>query len=539
MLSEKFADWEKLFLFYLKRDWKRILLWLILLTAFAGGFVSAFDIITEDQGLPAMYEIMQNPAMIAIIGDTPVEAASEYTLGAMYAHMMLLFTVVMSAIVSMLHVISHTRKEEDEGMTEYISAFKIGRQANSLAVIVETIFVNMLLGGLISALMLSFDYNSLTVEGTLLYASSIAMSGIMGGAVALVMVQIFPSSSGATGASLGIIGLLFLARAMTDIINSDLTFLNPLGWTYLTNPFTENNWHLLLYAVTFSLLAFVLAFVLESRRDMGTGYLPENKGKERASRSLLSIPGLVMRLNRGIIISWLIGFILLGIAYGSIYADLQTFVESNDLIASMFAADGVTIEESYTGIIMRVMVNLVAILPVVLINKLFTEEKKLRLNQIFSTKVSRGKIYWTTVIIALVSGILGMLLTTGSLGLFGRAVMEESSHLLEWADFFIIGFNEWPTVFFITGLAAVLIGWLPQLNIFPYIFLTYNFFINYIGQLIDFPEWMKVITVQYWVPILPIEDFNTTSFVVISVLSIFLMKVGYIGYNGRDLIEEG
>ena len=48
MLSEKFADWEKLFLFYLKRDWKRILLWLILLTAFAGGFVSAFDIITED-----------------------------------------------------------------------------------------------------------------------------------------------------------------------------------------------------------------------------------------------------------------------------------------------------------------------------------------------------------------------------------------------------------------------------------------------------------------------------------------------------------
>src|SRR5699024_12523557 len=58
---------------------------------------------------------------------------------------LLLFCSLFAMIVAALHVISHTRKEEDLGLTELVRSFQVGRQANSLATIIETVFINILL----------------------------------------------------------------------------------------------------------------------------------------------------------------------------------------------------------------------------------------------------------------------------------------------------------------------------------------------------------------------------------------------------------
>src|SRR5690625_5237005 len=289
---------------------------------------------------------------------------------------------------------------------------------------------------IIAGIMLSFNSDSITVEGTFLYAASLAMAGIMGAVVALVMAQIFPNSSGATGSSLAIIGLLYVTRAVTDIVNVDLTLFNPLGWIYLTYPFTENNWIFLFFGAVFSIILLIIAFVLEDKRDMDTNYLPEKQGREKANKSLLSIPGLFMRLDKGIIISWLVALILLGIGYGSIYGDLQMFIESNEFIAQMFGAEGFSIEETLTGTILMTLVSLAAILSIVVVNKLFTEEKKSHLNQIFSTRITRAKLYWTNIILAVIVGIIGIGLASGFLGTAALAVMEEGSSPMELSDFF-------------------------------------------------------------------------------------------------------
>src|SRR5699024_9944222 len=102
--------------------------------------------------------------------------------------------------------------------------------------------------------------------------------------IALVMAQIMPTSSAATGSALGIVGLLYIVRAGTDVSNVDLSMINPLGWTYLTYPFTENNWALLIFALIFSAIMVIIAFALEGSRDMGAGYLPEREGRESAKR---------------------------------------------------------------------------------------------------------------------------------------------------------------------------------------------------------------------------------------------------------------
>src|SRR5699024_4236157 len=320
--------------------------------------------------------------MTSMVGPTPVDSAENYTLGAMYAHEMLLFCGLLTMIVSLLHVVGHTRKEEDLGLTELVRSFQIGRQANSLATVSETVLINILLGVVISVVMVSFGADTITVEGSFLFGASVGAAGILGAVLGLLFAQLMPNSSGAAGVGLGLVGVLYMARAGTDVSNPDWSMINPMGWTYLTYPFTENNWMPLIFALTFSVIVIMIAFVLEGNRDMGAGYLPEREGRAHAKRSLLSVQGLFARLNRGVIIGWFIGFLVMGAAYGSIYGDMQTFLQSNEIMQQMFTQAGISLEESFTSTIMMVMVGLVSILPIVIINKLFAEENRSHLSQI-------------------------------------------------------------------------------------------------------------------------------------------------------------
>ncbi|MFP6333947.1 ABC transporter permease, partial [Bacillus subtilis] len=290
---EKFAGWSTLFLQYLKRDWKKLIIWILSIVLFSAGFVPAFKEIAQGKGLLGMFETLQNPAMISMVGPTPVETATDYTVGAMYAHEMLLFCGLFAIIVSMLHVVGHTRKEEELGLTELVRSFQIGRQANSLAAIMEIVLVNVVIAVLIFVMMISFSVETISIQGALLFGITIGMAGIMGASIALVMSQIMPTSSSATGASLSIVGLLYIIRAGTDVSNIDLSNINPLGWTYLTYPFTDNNWIPIVIAFLFSIIVVVIAIILEGARDMGASYIPEKKGRARAKKSLLSIHGLL------------------------------------------------------------------------------------------------------------------------------------------------------------------------------------------------------------------------------------------------------
>jgi len=535
-MKEKFALWSVLFSQYVKRDWKKIIVWVIGLGLFSGGFVPAFEEIGKGQGLIGMFETMQNPAMVAMVGPTAVTTATEYTIGAMYANEMLLFCCLFAMIVSILHVISHTRKEEELGLTELVRSFRVGRQANSLAVMIETVIINLGLSLCTSILMIFFNVTSITVEGSLLFGLSIGIAGMIAATIALVFAQIMPTSSGATGASLGMVGLLYIVRATTDVSNINLSMVNPMGWTYLTYPFTENNWLPLIFGLLFSCIVIVFAFVLEEKRDMGAGYLPEKEGRATAKKSLLSVPGLFVKINKGVIISWLVAFVIMGAAYGAIYGDMQTFLESNELMKQMFTLTGVSIEVSFTATIMMVLIELVTILPIAVVNKLFNEEVRLHLSQLYSTKVTRGQFYWVTIVLAVIVGVVGIVFAAGGLGATAISVMSNGANM-NIADFLVAGLNYLPSVLFFIGLAALALGWIPKLGKVVYAYLGYSFVLNYFGGILDLPDWFSKTAIQSWIPRMPTEEFDGTIFIVITLLSISLMLIGYLGYKKRDMLE--
>ncbi|MHC0551794.1 ABC transporter permease [Salinicoccus sp. CNSTN-B1] len=537
MMIQKLARWNILFLQYLKRDWKKMIIWIAGLGLFSAAYVPAFEEITKGQGLIGMYETLKNPAMISMVGPTPIEAAAGYTLGAFYAQNMLLFCSLFAMIISVLHVVSHTRKEEDLGLTELVRSFEVGRQANSFATMTETIFINFLLALFIAIIMISFGADTINAQGSFLFGASIGMAGMIGAGIALLMAQIMPTSSATTGSSLGLIGLLYIVRAATDISNTNLSMINPLGWTYLTYPFTENNWLPLVFALIFSVIIAIIAFALEGARDMGAGYLPEREGRANAKKSLLSVRGLFIKLNKGTIISWFVTFVVMGAAYGSIYGDMQTFLESSEVVKQMFTHSGISIEESFTSTIMMVLISLVAILPIAIVNKLFSEESRLRLSQLYATKMTRSRLYWTSIGLAVISGIVGILLASGGLGGTAINAMGDDG-TMDLIDFLVAGYNFLPSVLFFIGLAALVLGWVPKFGKAVYIYLIYSFMLNYFGGILDLPEGLSKTAIQSWLPRMPMEDFDATVFITITVVSILLMIIGYLGYNRRD-IKEG
>lgn len=536
MMNENFARWSVLFVQYLKRDWKKIAIWVLGLAAFCGGFVPAFAEIAKGQGAAGMFETMKNPAMIAIVGPTSVKNAADYTVAAMYAHEMLLFCALFAMIISAMHVVSHTRHEEDLGLTELVRSFRVGRQANSLAVLVETVLINIVTGLLTTGLMVSFGVKTITLYGSLLFGASLALAGIIGAVIALVMAQIMPTSAGATGSALAIVGLLYIVRAGTDVSNLALSAFNPLGWIYLTYPFTKNEVWPLGVGIVFSAVLALAAFILEGNRDMGAGYLPEHEGRARAKKSLLSVPGLFIKLNQGVAVAWLFTFAILGAAYGSIYGDMQKFLESNELMKQMFAAAGSSIEASFTGTIMIVMTGLAAVLPVVIINKLFAEESRLHLSQLYSTKVTRAKLYWTTMVLAFVGSILSVFFSAVGLGVVAVSSMGKNPPL-SLGDFMAAGFNFWPSVLFCAGLAALGLGWLPKAGKAVYAYIAYSFMLNYFGGILKLPDWFMKTAIQSWFPHMPVDKFDAPTFVTITIISLIMVVVGFIGYKNRDLVE--
>lgn len=535
-MNRRFAQWNVLFMEYLKRDWKLILIWVIGLGGFIAGFVPAFVEIGKDQGLIGLYETMKNPAMVAMVGPTTVTEASAYTLGACYAHMMLVFCLVITMIIAGLHVVSHTRKEEEKGLTEFVCSYRVGRHAGSIALILEEILIHVIMALFIGGLMTAFGVESVDAESSFLFGISIGLSGIMAAVIALFVAQIMPTATGATGVSMGLIGLLYMVRACTDIYDAALSKFNPMGWLYLTFPFTENNWNYLVPAVLFCAVILVAAFLLERGRDMGSGYVRERTGRGKVSKSLLSVPGFLFRLNRGVIISWIMIFAILGGAYGSIYGEMQGFLEGNELLRMMFTYEGISLEESFTSVITVVLGGLAAILPILIVNKLFAEESSARFGQLFATKVSRGKLYWTTMVIATVSGAFSLLAAAGGLGGTAVTVMKEGS--MEMRTFLEAGMNYFPAVLFMTALAAVVLGWIPRAGKALYVYLGYNILLNYVLKMLNLPEWFQKTAILSWIPKMPVDEFDGVVFAVICAVSVVLMIVGYVGYERRNLIEN-
>src|SRR5690625_3202343 len=281
MSQALFAKTGSLSRFVFRQDRWRIALWIMGISLATWSVpVALKELYGLEEQRAVMALTMENPAMIAMVGTADL---SNYKIGIMTAHQMLLLTAVVVAIMNILLVSRHVRGDEEDGRLEMLRALPVGRLSNIQATFIVYCLVNVCLAIICGLGLYALQIDSMGLEGSLLYGATLGAAGIFVIGVTSVFGQMSESAIGTVGLSVAFLLLAYMLRAIGDISASYLSWISPLGWVTKTETYGLNNWWSVLLAIGIGIVLFVIAYLLNTRRDIGAGLLPSKRGKEHAS----------------------------------------------------------------------------------------------------------------------------------------------------------------------------------------------------------------------------------------------------------------
>ncbi|RNA70005.1 ABC transporter permease [Alteribacter keqinensis] len=532
MKKQLFNQTGRLSRFILRRDRVRLPVWILSIALVTFLTASSFSgLYQSDEERQAIAETMMNPAMTAMVG--PGYGIDDYHEGAMMAHQMLLFTAIAVAIMSILLVTRHTRTDEEEGRIELVRSLPAGRLSNLTSVMLVLFGANVVLALVTGLGLWAMGIGSIDLTGSLMYGISLGAVGLFFAAVTALFAQLSENGRGTVGLSFAFLGVAYLVRAIGDVSSEALAMISPLGWILRTEVYVNNVWWPVVLTFAAAVVVTAVALYLNTRRDLGAGYLPSRAGKKHASTFLLSPFGLAFRLQRTALISWAVGMFVLGATYGSVLGDLESFFESNEMMREMLAPDSdVSMTEQYLTLLMAVISMICTIPPVMMMLKLKGEEKKHRVDHLLSRVVSRGRMMGSYYVLAAVAGVVMPFLALVGLCSTAAGVMDEPiafSVLFEALSVYV------PAIFVVIGLAALFAGALPKWSGLVWMYLGYSFFVVYLGAMLQLPEWLGQLSPFGHVPEVPVEELNVATLAVLSGVAVVLVAGGFLGYRKRDI----
>ncbi|GGK32223.1 exporter of polyketide antibiotics [Caldalkalibacillus thermarum] len=531
MSKHLYANTGKLSRFIIRRDRIRIPVWLLALTTVTVATATAFTHLYPTQAeRQALAEVMINPAMTAMVG--PGYGLDHYTLGAMMAHQMLVFTAVIVGIMNILLVTRHTRADEEQGRIELIRSLPTGRLSHLAAAILVICGVNVLLALMHGFGLYLLNIDSMDLKGSLLYGATLGAIGIFFAAVTAFFAQLSESSRGTLGLSFAALGLAYMLRAIGDVSNETLSWLSPFGWVHATEVYVNNVWWPILLMLGTALVFAILAFYLNARRDLEAGFLPSKPGRKHASPFLQTPLGLALRIQRTGMVAWGIGLFILGASYGSVLGDTEAFFADNELMQEFLnPVEGMPLTEQFVAKLMSVISIFCTIPALMFVFKLKGEEKNNRTEQVLARAVSRTRLLGSYFIIAFAGGLLMLSLAAAGMGVAATAAMDS----IPFGTFMQAAWVYLPAMWVMIGMAVLFIGVAPQFSGFTWLYLIYSFVVVYLGGLFQFPDWMVNVTPFSHIPQLPIEEMAFTPVIMLTVIALVLIASGFIGYNKRDI----
>ncbi|MDT2875092.1 hypothetical protein P7H98_02185 [Lactococcus lactis] len=109
-----------LFKTLIKRDWFKLVFWILGMLAFAASGAGKMEVASNPATASTLYTMfVKNPAMVGLFGPTPINNPANYSLGPIFGQTMTLITGLTFAIISIIYVVNRSRKEEDDGITEF------------------------------------------------------------------------------------------------------------------------------------------------------------------------------------------------------------------------------------------------------------------------------------------------------------------------------------------------------------------------------------------------------------------------------------
>jgi ABC-2 type transport system permease protein len=527
------AGTRTLIRFNLRRDRVRIPVWILAL--FLGTIATASnykELYADPDDRANVVETMDSPAGLAMSG--PRHYLDDYNFGSMLGHQMLGFMVVLVGLMSVLIITRHTRAEEETNRAELVRSAVVGRHAHLAAALAVAVLANLVL-----ALLLAFGLSGMGIEGidtggSLLYGFAHAAAGIVFAAVAAVTVQITAHTRGASGMALAVIGVAYVLRAAGDVgSNGALAWLSPIGWVQRTYVYVDNRWWPLLLCLVLAVLCAAAGFVLSTKRDVGAGLRASRLGSPVASDALTHPVGFALRLHRGMLIGFGAGLFLMGVMYGSILGDAEDMLgDIDELQEALDRIGGANVAESFAAMVM-VVITVVAVVYVVMASlRPRSEETAGRAEPLLATGLSRTRWVGSHLAVAMTGGTFLLLMAGLGFGISGAASTGDGGLFLK-----LVGaaLAYAPALWVTAGVAVVFFGWFPRASAAAWIVPVYAFVVGYLGQILQFPDWMNNLSPLGHVPQLPAADMNWTPLLLLTLVAAGLTWLGIEGFRRRDL----
>ncbi|MCT1226105.1 ABC transporter permease [Lactococcus lactis] len=538
-MKQPLYNTEVLFKTLIKRDWLKLIFWILAMLAFAASGAGKMEVVSNPKTAGTLYTMfVKNPAMVGLFGPTPITHPVNYSLGPIFGQTMTLVTGLTFAIISIIYVVNRSRKEEDDGITELFRSYSIGKIANTTALVMELLLLHLIMAVLLALSIQAQDVAGLNhLESNFLFAFTTSAQGFLWGMFALLFGQIFSEASTTKGMTFGLLGLFYIVRMLTDLTSLSIGWFNPLSWSYLAFPYVKGHENWLAVLLTF-ILAFLLlgiSYILELKRDVGAGYFPERKARLRGKKGHFGFPSLVLNLEKKMIIGWLLASFVLGLVYGSMFGQMDQFISSNKTVKELFVGNE-TAESAIRGNFMVTLFSILSILiaafGVILLTKMVSEERKNRLEALYALPLSRLKVYSTYLLTAILSVILAQFLAL--LGIFIEQLGNKNA--LSFLEIMKSEMIWLVAVIFVLAILSLLLGLIPRLAELIWVYLGFLLFMTYLGKLLSLPKWLENLSIYNYIPKFPVEKMNLSTVLFILILSVLLISLGFGAYKRRDLI---
>jgi ABC-2 type transport system permease protein len=526
------ANFSRYLRFIVRRE--RIVgsIWVAALILSAVGLAAAYpSLFPTHESLMSMSAALSTPAMVAMLG--PVYGLTQMSVAIAMAGECLIWLAITSIVMNIFYVNRHTRVDEELGRHEMLAALPVGRMSGSAATLFGAFVLNLVIALATALLLLAVNLPGSTTAGSFCYAFSIGVQGFLFAAITLLMAQLFSTASGSMGAAFGVMGLFYLLRAAGDMSGNVLSYISPMGLGLKIEAYYKDDFLPILIILAEALVVSAAVLIISTKRDVGAGVIPARKGKSHASPFLQSPFGLAWRLVRKSFIIWAIACFVLGASYGSVVGEIDSFVEGNDTIKMMLAAAGGgsgSLIDAFLPMLSSIMAMIGAIPMMNCMNRLRTEERRGRLEQIYARRVSRTSMFFGFITIAAAEAVILTFLT--SIGLYASSA---NSGMLTLGGIFSSAYVFLPAMLVMLGLAALLVGAFSRFVTLNWLVLGYSFMMLYFGRLFNVPKWAARLSPFGNVPQLPVEEFRLVPLLILCGIAIVLTLGGILRYRKRDI----
>ncbi len=514
----------------LRRD--RILLpvWILGFALMAAFSVAATkDLYPTEESLASAAGIINATAsLVALYGKVYVPTS----LGAVSLIKMTAFGAALVGVLFVFLVVRHSRSEEESGRLELLSAGAVGRAAPLTAALIVGMGSSALLGVTTAVgLMLV----GLPAPGSIAFGLGWALSGVVFSAVAGVAAQLTTSARAATGLGLMVVGVAYALRAVGDLAAGDpgvLSWLSPIGWSQQIRPFAGDRWWVAGVSLAGAVVLVAAAFALRTRRDLGSGFLPERSGP--AVGRIDGIPALSWRLQRGMLTAWVCAAAVMGVVLGSLAHNVSGFFTSEEMKRYLVLLGGEQeLHDAFLAAEVALIGAIVGAYAIAATLRLRSEEAGGHTELLLADATTR--ITWAAghFAIALLGSAVILLVTGAAIGFaHGLSIGDPASQV---PRLMAAAAAQIPAVWVLAGLTILIFGWAPLAG--PAVWALYVGFIvlGEFGQLWQLPTWVLDLSPFAHSPTLPGGDASPGSLVLLLAVAAALAIVGFTGWRRRDL----